>query len=190
MREAAWRRPLGASCSVQLRDTVVGPQVGMVGGAEGTAMSSLYTPEPWETLLQEGPPSGHGLGGGRVGLATGRECGFVLGKQRTELGALFSWGWGWGRPEGRLLTPEAEPRAGLGWAGLELATSPDTREDPRGLEGEPAAPPHPPGFAGVGRKEETVRGVIKPESPAAGRGLGGEGPGLGVGGCVCPRLGE
>ena len=54
----------------------------------------------------------------------------MLGKQRTELGADFSWGWGLAQ---RLLTgPEAELQ-GRAWQ--ELAVAPDIREDPGGPQG-------------------------------------------------------
>lgn len=54
----------------------------------------------------------------------------MLGKQRTELGALFSWGWGQAE---RLLTgPEAEPQ---GWAWQEQAVPSSSGEDPRALQG-------------------------------------------------------
>lgn len=118
---------------------MVGPGVG-VGGRwhqrEGTRMFSLHTrcPSPVQNPALEVPPSCHGLQGERVGLAAGRECGFVLGEQRTELGACFSWGWGlgWGQAERLLTGPEAELQ---GWVWQEQAVPRGTREDPRALQG-------------------------------------------------------
>lgn len=54
----------------------------------------------------------------------------MLGKQRTELGALFSWGVG-GRPERLLTGPEAERPAGLAGVGCALKQRGGPQSPPR-----------------------------------------------------------